>query len=682
MTPEKCRELVARLRCPIDRDANPEFREQFVDWGMNDREFGLALKERCAADRIFWANSTWVTKDPMWNPKIPVMPLILYPLQADFVLAQQSYWRDGYGSTLLKSRAQGGTIVPAYNVQGEWQFVPGSDFYFGSEKKEKLDGKSFNIATFPKIDFNLKHQPEFLMPAGYMHKKPCANRLDMHIINSELENVLKAETCNATFAAGGRAVGAIFDEAGLVEVKKPGMLAQIHTSIGMVTSSTLYVSSPRGLNYFKALCDNPALKHHVWHWTDNPDWLPPGCKMGIHCDWLRRKLWPSEWLCSSGCKIHPLGGMPHSPRYDKACENLGDDPVKAAQELDLDWAKSGDPMFDPDMGKKVIAKLKERAPVLEFVSLAWKKDSDTVSSSEGFAYFKAAKRWGILESSVEKLEKSAMLRTYRRPRWCRNPKCVCQGTGLHTHIFCGDCCKGLPHGDNNIGYMLDLTAGLVCAEYASKHDPLVFGEHAAMMCRWYGKGSGYPKDALAGVEWNGPGDTVNKLLALCGIPTHWHISSDTKRKIPDKRGVVLSRQGASRYAMIMEHLIPNVGRAQANGYPFLIVPFREFWVELDHIVKYILDQGILNPEDVKVGGQSKLPDDRPMALLSGLITASTKRWKLRGHIRRKWLPDPERSGVAWDEDDDKERQQELKDAGMKELPSGLIIPKAMDLIKL
>jgi hypothetical protein len=589
-----------------------------MEYGGNDATFAQAVKQRCAADPVFWFNAFAHTMEPKWHGDNPHIPMILYPFQADFVVAQKTYWREGHNHTIVKSREQGGTIVPAYNILHEWLFNANADFLIGSEKRDKVEGKAFGAAIFPKLDYCVKRLPQWLLPRDFVCEKP--HRIQMHLINPETGCLIKGETCNENFAASGRSKGAFIDEAALIDTNNAGMLEMIHTAVGMVTRSTGFISTPRGDNYFKTLCDSEHMKHHIWHWTGNPDWQE------------------GFYTCDSGCRVHASGGKPHSVRYDDACRVYDFDPLKIAQELDLDWAKSGSPLFDPDMSRKVRVFLQEKKPKLTRVGLDWIRTENKISAVDRIAYYRATKNWKV----QVKESGNGWLRVYKFPRWCKDPKCVCKGTGLHSHIVCADCCNGLPHGDQNIAYVLDITAGLVIAEYCSRFSPDIYGEHLAMICRWFGKASGYPKDAHAGVEWNGPGITVNNVLSYCRIPQHVTLSQDPNRhtRIAPKTGVVITPH--NKLTLLQEHLVPAVSRPGPDGMPLLVVPFPEFWDELEAIIKYMVEKGPVNPDAPKVGSQKKRHDDRPMALLSGLVAASVPPFgKIKGHMRKLWLPTPD-----------------------------------------
>lgn len=243
--------------------------------------------------------------------------------------------------------------------------------------------------------------------------------------------------------------------------------------------------------------------------------------------------------------------------------------------------------------------------------------------------YRQFRRCGVEPSVVP----HSMLRVFAEPFSCRNPKCVCQGTGKHVYVYGADVSKGLPHGDQSVGYMHDLTAGITVAEIAGKPEWEQFAEESAKLCRWYGRASGNDIDALAAPENADQGMNVAKALMQMGVPVFIHRSDDKIKgnEIAPKLGVTITWKNKAR--IIDDFVTPYVGRAEPGKMPRVLVPFPEFWYEMETFVSMANYKGEINPDRPKMGAVRGKKDDRIMAWACMSYVAHMSYGKIVGMVR-------------------------------------------------
>ncbi len=627
MTPDKVRELVSRLKCPTEADRNAEFRAKVVSHCDSDPEFAQAMWERCENGPVFWMNSFGWTQNPKDFPQNPDQPIILFPNQAKYILKLHENVEKGRPLLLEKSREQLASVGTANYCLWRWIFKQNANIKIGSMKEELVDGDSYADQIMPKMDFTLARLPVSMQPPGYTDGKP--HKTYMKRKNPATGRVIKGEAANKHFSVGGRYALVWFDE-----FSKAANQRSVHRKIANTTNCFLYTTTPEGWEMFAEMVASKNYDVVRLHWTGNYLWHPKGYTPE-QCDW-DNGIWPAEWICQPGCKAHPGGGKPHSERYDNECEKLGWNKQDIAQELDIDYARSGNSVFNAD----VIIKCREAVEAanlkFKYISLDWVKDGQLLDGEKN-AYFKATRKWNVIAKDA----RNSALRVYKEPFSCRDKDCLCEGSGRHVYGVGSDVSKGLPHGDRSVAYIVDLTICEVVAELCSQAEPDDFAEELMKLIKYYGKSSGCDINPFTTCEWNDQGLIVNKYLMLMGLgQSQFSYVSDDKirsKKIADKLGNVVGP--ANRGRLLDDYLAPAIGKDRGDGLSVLFVPFVEFWHECENLVRKSTDTGDLGADKPRVARVAGKHDDRPMALLHALFGARFQyQGKIKGVIRRKWAP--------------------------------------------
>lgn len=609
-------EMLAQIpSAPRRPELNAEFRADMIDMGSNDpRTWGAAIKERCKQDKIFWFDTFCWTRDAKWRATEADVPVILYQKQAGYIHFRDGMRLAGKPHCLVKSREQGASLIVCYDNQHEWQFRQGSS-KIGSEKKDKVDGKSFETSLLAKTHYNLSRQPAFLMPEGFKLDKPFRTYNPSRFFNPETGKSMEGEATNPNFAVGDRLSNIDIDEATRIR-----FLSDIQTACANACKAWAFISTPKGWEHFAILVHGGQVQVYKLPWWENEAWFGWTDADGNKQDGLR--------YCQPGCPVHPEGGKPHSDRFDHECEAYGWDGVKIAQEFDLDFAKSGRAAFDPIVVDKVQKYLQENKPKFHFVSLDFKKP-DTVQSAadDHLAWYRETRNWPVIHTYTKSL---THIKVYDPPGYCRDKTCKCGGTGKHIYVFGGDVNKGLEHGDAAIGLMGDITAGRIAASSCSKNmDPEKLAVEWAKLCKWYGIVARVGNCGIAGIENADQGHTVCKILERMGIHQIVYQSEDKIRgkNIADKLGVTI--HGTNKSSIITDHMLPQINTVNEYGWPIFYIPDLEFWCEARTFVN---DGTDTKPKFRGQGGT--LPDDWVMAFVALCYTARMQYRKVKGFVRK------------------------------------------------
>lgn len=620
----------AKVQCPTDKERNAAFRAKVYERGGNDSDFAQVVNLRCASDPVFDMNTFGWTQNPKDFPQNPDQPIILFPNQANYIRTLDQHVEMGKPLLLEKSREQLASVGTANYCGWRWNYKSNANIKIGSMKEELVDGDSYADQIMPKIDYSLLKRPEWARPAGYFAQKPY--RTFMKIRHPVTGRIIKGEAANKNFSVGGRYAMVWYDE-----FSKAANQRSVHRKIANTTNCFLYTTTPEGWEMFAEMVESGIYTVIRLHWTGNYLWHPKGFSPE-QCVWdekqkdVTKQNWPKEWICPRGCKAHPLGGRPHSERFDFECEKLGWNEQDIAQELDINYAKSGTGVFNQDKVGKCIVHLRNNPIGFRYYRLEFDKPEgvkmDMDAESEEDAWYEVAKTWGVVATEVN----GGPLRVYREPFSCRDTKCKCGGSGLHTYCGGGDTARNVD-GDYDCFYILDITSGDVVAEWHGRLEAKKLGKEWAKICKWYGCATiKQAPPAWAAVEWNELGLVVNETMDLLGIQLHVSKSED---KIRNKRGPYLGVviQPHNKNRLITKHLVPEINNSDPNNpdFPRLYCPFLEFWLECSTFVHKSPEGTAVRPDRAKMGAQSRSQhDDRVMAMLCTLYGAKDR---YNNHLR-------------------------------------------------
>lgn len=311
-----------------------KYRARILKDAENDPILQMQIKEMCRRNILYWINLFCWTKDPRRKPDC--MPFVCYDAyQDDYILGIEKAIDDQYDELTEKSRDMGVSWMILYVFTHKWLFEKGSDFRVGSRKEEYVDELNNIDTLLEKVRFNLKRQPEWMLPKGFNIDR---NAGFMRIFNPENENAIVGESANPHFGSGGRRKAMLLDEFAKWEVK---VAEGAWTSTADATNCRLCVSTPVGSgNKFGQLATGTKekIKKVTLHWT-----LHPAKAKGAYYIEADGSIVMLE-TCKDAFKAWKDGLEPRSPWYDAEAERRAE--TDLAQEVDIDYLRSGHPFFN------------------------------------------------------------------------------------------------------------------------------------------------------------------------------------------------------------------------------------------------------------------------------------------------------------------------------------------------
>jgi len=628
--PELVRQLADAITPPpgpLEVDKNIAYRAELVRMGNESPDFAAAVNHKCKNDPVFWMNTFAWTQNPK-DFDDPHRPVVLFPKQELYVRTLHSHIEGKKPLLLEKSREQLASVATANYAVWRLFYCKNADLLVGSYREEAVDSDSYAEAIMPKMDYTIEHLPRWMLPIGFDMKK---HRKFKKLINPETGKVIKGDTCNEKFSRGSRYAWVWLDEFAFI---KGALQDEIHSAVANASKCFVYTTTPKGIEKFATLAQDPKIAKFKLHWTDNYFWHPKG-HAPDECHW-ENETWPKDWICSEGCRWHPAGGKPHSERYDDECTRQND-PVKVAQELDINYQKSGSAVFDPDKVQAAIGHIIKKRPEFRRYKLRFKETERIVipagaDEDVDKIYYRQAKKWSVVAEQSE----TGPFKVWKEPFSCRDRECACRGTGLHTYVLGGDTARNID-GDADCAYILDITAGEIVAEWHGHSDSKRLAIEWVKICKWYGSSSiPAAPNAWAVIEHNGDGKLVCEVMVEMGL--HVHISrneAQIKRGFMPRLGVVVS--GHNKNKILNQYMKPEINNGDAANplLPRLVCPFMEFWVECSTFIYKYSDKTENRPEEARMEAQTrKQHDDRVMAMAMAIYGAYDRFGKIRGYIRK------------------------------------------------
>lgn len=294
----------------------------------------------CSRDPIAWINLFAYTKNPR-QPTVSKVPFILYE---DF--QDEAFWEiimaieTGEDLLIEKTRDMGASWLILYAFTWFWLFRDNSDFRAGSRKEDFVDKLGDMDTLFEKIRFCLRFLPGWMLPKGYLESEHATY---MKIINPVNGNSIVGESANPQFGSGGRRKAVLLDEFSKWD---QSVAASAWTSTADVTRCRIPCSTPLGSgNKFAELANGTKEKIEklTLHWTLHPDKAKDcyyidddGTRVPMPDHKTAYAIWDKNRQQKGGIIVR-------SPWYDAECERRSDADI--AQELDVDYARSGYPFF-------------------------------------------------------------------------------------------------------------------------------------------------------------------------------------------------------------------------------------------------------------------------------------------------------------------------------------------------
>lgn len=232
-----------------------------------------ALRELCSKDILFWINTFCWTYEPRPEKYKALgyndahLLFITWKFQDEFIEWLVEKIEDDSDALLEKSRDMGASWLVLLITQWYWQFGgPGNDIHLGSRKEEFVDKLGELSALFPKIRYQIRRQPQWLLPKGFDFAKHSSY---MRIKNPETESTITGESNNAYFGTSSRKRFVLFDEFAKWEHTDESAWQ----SVSDVTDCKIAVSSANGRNnmFYKLRAGKAGdVPVYRMHWKVHP----------------------------------------------------------------------------------------------------------------------------------------------------------------------------------------------------------------------------------------------------------------------------------------------------------------------------------------------------------------------------------------------------------------------------
>ena len=460
------------------------------------------IREACKRDIIFWINGFCYTKDP--KKPLSKIPFVIYDsFQREGILDLVKAINTGEDRLVEKTRDMGASWIVLYVFIWFWLFHDNCDFRIGSRKEDFVDKIGDMDTLMEKVRFTLRFLPSWMKPAGYVENDHATY---MRIVNPVNKNTIIGESANPHFGSGGRRKAILLDEFAKWETS---VADAAWTSTHDVTRCRIVVSTPVGsANKFALLAKGTKekIKKLTLHWSLHPDkakdayYLNGEEKIPITDPKRAFELW------KSGVKVR-------SPWYDAECERRSEQDV--AQELDIDYLKSGRPFFS----------LKELKLQREWQYYARKDPYEPI-------------KWGFyvtvnlvdIDGRIEMRESpDGWLRIYELPQsWC-------------AYVAAADISEGLPKGDESFGVVRSKITRNLCAYWSGLYKPEDMAIKLSIVSRFF-------NDADRAPENNGPGYTTCRDSENLPGGKLYYTRREVDGQVTNKRGFTTS--GNNRRMML------------------------------------------------------------------------------------------------------------------------------------
>ena len=317
------------LNCPKDYAENLAWRRKLLLRAKLDPLFQMRVRELFHRDPLFAFNAFFFTLDVRRRPEHH-QPFCTYEFQDEVILKIVETIDKGEDLIVEKSRDMGASWMVILVFLWYWLRPSGGvDFLLGSRIEDYVDKKGDMRTLMQKARYAFYKLPKWLWPKDFSAK---THDNFMRLQNPETGSAITGESNNANFSTGGRYAAVLFDEF----AKWEGTDKSAWMSAGDATPSRIAVSTSFGAaGQFYDLVSDPLKSKLSLHWS-----LHPLKAEGAYCFWPKlgeevedRKLIRSPW-------------------YDRECQRRS--ALEVAQELDMDYIGSGNPVFDGKAMKRIM----------------------------------------------------------------------------------------------------------------------------------------------------------------------------------------------------------------------------------------------------------------------------------------------------------------------------------------
>lgn len=476
------------------RAENLDFRAKLVDAANENPHMAALIWWMCERDPLFFINAFCWTYDPRGKP-FKKIPMVTYRFQNRAICLLVRGIDQGSDRLLEKSRDMGASWICILVFLWFWMFRPFCSFLLGSRNQDYVDKTGNPKCLFWKLDFALRHLPDFL--------RPRFDRIKNNLTNLDTYSVIDGEATNPDFASGDRRTAILLDE-----FAKVPHAHESWTSTRDVTNCRIVNSTHKGTGTTYYTITQTGIKQIRMHWSDHPIKAiglytkQDGAYVFLDEEYWSRVENPQEEAKKLDERILARGvaledGKKRSPWYALQCERAAH-AFEIAQELDIDVLGSETQFFNQTAIESYIARFARRAMLVGDFEF----DPDTCEPI------------GFTENPRGKVRLWIPLDGYGKPTMKTDISMgadISAGTGATNSVLSG--ISGITHEK--------------VFEFASPWiRPEEFGRFAVAICKWFG-------GAFLIWEQQGPGRQFGDSVVETGY-RHFFTREDEEKLVKKK----------------------------------------------------------------------------------------------------------------------------------------------------
>ncbi|MCA9366682.1 hypothetical protein KC887_00250 [Candidatus Kaiserbacteria bacterium] len=326
---------------PKQRTRNLYFRKKILELCYSSDAFIEDIQCICKRDLLFEINTFGLTLSIIDNPESPTQPMITRPYQDEGILLIQN--AIGKKDVCIpKSRNVGGTWMCLIAMEHRWRYMPDQNFLLCSRDAKSVCSPGERKGLLQKIFWYTTNLPVFIQPEGFIGvaEKDLVSAKNMTLVNPDNNSVFKGEAQVPNVGTSDRCQAIFLDE-----VSRMKFAEQIFTSTRDTSDCRLFNSSPNGRfgvgEPFYKQVQNPYVEKIWVHWSDIAE-----RRKGLYYidENENKQKFEKGWKWQDDYDFTQLTFSKRKPRsewYDRQCEREGLKKRRIAQELDLNFLKSG-----------------------------------------------------------------------------------------------------------------------------------------------------------------------------------------------------------------------------------------------------------------------------------------------------------------------------------------------------
>lgn len=338
---------------PRQLKANLAYRRWILNRAARDIDVQTGLKEMCRRDILFFINTFGWQFNPV-NSGHEVGPFICWEEFQDKAIREiLDAVYDQHDALIEKSREMGASWLILFIMVWCARFFQRKSFLVMSRKEDLVDSESSD-SLFWKVDFILRHLPEWLCPPDNIRRR------SLLVGFKDTQSALHGEATTGKAGVGGRHTAIFLDEFSQVPEDREILHRTSDTARCRIFNGTHLGQDTA----FYELSQRETIQKIVMHWTQHPEKKRGAYRMmegKVQVIDKKFRFDPEYKFVMDGT---PLGG-PYpgirSPYYDEQCRRKGS--ARAiAMDLDIDPRGSVSQYYD----RALIGQLRAQYACLPF----------------------------------------------------------------------------------------------------------------------------------------------------------------------------------------------------------------------------------------------------------------------------------------------------------------------------